>query len=360
MRAIPLMAATAAAAVFAFATPSASVAADPTGARFRDSLDVASAVSPLATTTPMIAIAQAGSRLVAVGLRGRCVYSDDGGKTWTQASVPVSSDLVAVRFISAFKGWATGQGGVILHTEDGGKTWSKQLDGRMLERELTQHFERGIAQGNQGAAAYLKEVKLNYQYGPEQPILDVWFADELNGFAVGTFGTIIATTDGGKTWESWLERVDNPQRLHFYSIRGIGDDVLLSSERGAVFKLARAERGFVRLHTGYEGGFFGLVGTPDNVIAYGLRGNAYRSRDAGKTWRKLDTGVQAGINGAVELADGRLVFVTQDGRVLVTPDGGTSFQKFRISRPTLLTGVAISGSRVVLSGFNGVQVEALK
>ena len=73
---------------------------------------------------------RAGDRLVAVGQRGHVVVSSDGGATWKQAQVPVSSDLVAVYFVDAKQGWAVGHDGVILHTADGGEYWELQLDGR--------------------------------------------------------------------------------------------------------------------------------------------------------------------------------------------------------------------------------------
>ena len=41
-------------------------------------------------------LARAGKRVVAVGQRGHVLLSDDAGKTWQQADVPVSADLVAV------------------------------------------------------------------------------------------------------------------------------------------------------------------------------------------------------------------------------------------------------------------------
>ena len=65
---------------------------------FRDVLDTPALESAFAAKSLLNGVAAAGKRLVAVGQRGHIVYSDDGGKTWNQAKVPVSSDLVAVSF----------------------------------------------------------------------------------------------------------------------------------------------------------------------------------------------------------------------------------------------------------------------
>ena len=144
--------------------------------------------------------------------------------------------------------------------------------------------------------------------------------------------------------------------LHFNAVRGVGGDVYLASEQGLVFKLDRARERFVPIATGYSGSFFGVIGTGDLVIAYGLRGSAYRSRDRGAKWEKLTTGVPAGLTGASLLDDGRMLFVTQDGRLLLSADQGDSFQAVPVDHPGLFTDVTPAADRrAVLTGLGGVQ-----
>ncbi len=99
-------------------------------ASYRDVLDTPARDSAFAAKSLLNGVANAGQRIVAVGQRGHIVLSDDGGKTWTQAKVPVSSDLVAVYFPTPAKGWAVGHDGIVLHSADSGATWTRQLDGR--------------------------------------------------------------------------------------------------------------------------------------------------------------------------------------------------------------------------------------
>ena len=73
-------------------------------APFQDVLDVPAVKSALAAKTLLVGVTLAGKRIVSVGQRGHIVYSDDQGKSWTQASVPVSSDLLAVHFPTPQKG----------------------------------------------------------------------------------------------------------------------------------------------------------------------------------------------------------------------------------------------------------------
>jgi photosystem II stability/assembly factor-like uncharacterized protein len=329
--------------------------------KFQDPLDTPALVTRFTTTTQLGAITRTGSRLVSVGVRGLIVLSDDGGQTWRQAAVPVSSDLVAVRFVSPHQGWASGHDGVILATADGGEHWVKQLDGRVAADLLKAHFGPLAARGDAGAARLLTEVDRNYESGPAVPMLDLWFENEQIGWAVGSFGTILGTRDGGNTWVSWIEKVDNDKMLHYTAVRGVGGDIYLASEQGVLFKLDRSRERFVRLATGYKGSFFGVVGTRDYVIAYGLRGSAYRSRDGGATWQRLTTGVPGGLTGASLLDDGRLLFVSQDGRLIISSDQGDTFKPVVVSRPELFTDVApAAGDRAVLTGQGGVQSVSLQ
>lgn len=328
------------------------------GAPFKDPMDVPALTSKRPAGKPLQAIARAGARLVAVGHRGLVLVSDDEGKQWRQVAVPVGSDLVAVQFVSPARGWASGHDGVVLQTQDAGSTWTRQLDGRQMAKVLTSHFEQALAAGNKSAVKQLEDLRLNFTAGPEQPILGLWFDDANHGWAVSTFGMILGTQDGGRTWASWMERVDNPESLHLYSITGVGGDVYITSERGHIFKLNRAEKRFQAIATGYEGGLFGVTGTPQLLVAYGLRGNAWRSRDGGRTWSRLRTGVQTGINAGAILPDKRLALVTQDGRVLVSVDEGESFTNHPAPHLTVLTGIApanATGNELALTGFGGTQ-----
>jgi outer membrane protein assembly factor BamB len=87
-----------------------------------------------------------------------------------------------------------------------------------------------------------------------------------------------------------------------------------------------------------------------------MRGTAYRSRDLGRSWQKLETGLMANITAAVALEDGRTLFASQDGRVIVLDAAGERSTPVPVARPTLLTGVVqVDGATLVLTGLNGVQ-----
>ena len=209
------------------------------GAGFADVLDTPAQASTLASRGLMQAVARAGDRLVAVGQRGHVVVSTDGGKTWKQSMIPVSSDLTAVYFVDAKEGWAVGHDGVVLHTADGGESWQLQLDGRKANDMLVGAMERKVAAepASESAKALLAEAKRYKEQGADKPFLDVWFADARNGYVVGAYNLIFRTADGGKTWEPWFDRTDNPKFFNLYSIRPAAGDLYIAGEGGLVLKL---------------------------------------------------------------------------------------------------------------------------
>lgn len=306
----------------------ATVGASGAASGWRDVLDTPAAASPLAAKGLVNGLARAGERVVAVGQRGHILWSDDAGQTWQQAQVPVSSDLVAVHFASASKGWAVGHDGVILHSADGGRSWQRQRDGRPDAADV--------------------------------PLLDVWFQDEARGYAVGAFGLLLETADGGRTWTSAQDGSDNPKKMHLYAVRGIAGDLWIAGEQGLLLKLDRASGRYVAVALPYPGTLFGIAGNERALVVHGLRGTVLRSADRGASWQAVPTGLQVGITAAAVDARGTLLLASQAGHVLASRDDGASFQAIRIERPFPAAAVlGLAPGRVLVAGPRGLQAQPL-
>lgn len=295
-------------------------------APFTDVLDLPAMPSALATTSALRDVTRAGERLVAVGPRGHILYSDDQGAHWQQAQVPVSADLNAVSFATAEHGWAVGNDGVVLHSRDGGQHWEKQLDGRALAD------------------------------GTDSTLLDVWFSDDQHGYAVGLFNLLLRTEDGGQHWLPWQGHSDNPQGLHLTSLAPVGDALYITGEQGLLLKLDAAGQHFIQVPTPYAGTLFGAVGKPGLLVIYGLRGNAYRSTDGGQQWQPVSSGVKTSLTAASLTADGNVWLASQAGDLLLSRDGGASFNP----QPQAIRGPVTAladdaGTGLVLVGERGVR-----
>jgi len=347
------------AAVLGLALGWASAAA---GSGFQDPLAVASQPSALASRSVLQAVVRAGPRLVAVGQRGHILYSSDGGSSWKQASVPVSSDLTAVFFINGEKGWAVGHDGVILHTQDGGLNWTLQLDGRSANERLVGHIQERAKAHPQSAELQrlLDEAKRFKEQGADKPFLDVWFADENSGFVVGAYNMIFRTVDGGRNWEPWFAQTDNPKLLNLYAIAAAGDDVYIVGESGLVLKLDPQAQRFRTQPAPYNGSFFGVVVARQRVVAFGLRGNAFASDDGGRNWTRLETGLPASIVAGTTLPNGALLLADAGGRIAVSDASGREFRLVPVKPAMPIAGLANAGNgRLALVGPRGVAVADL-
>lgn len=347
------------AAVFAMACVSVAgpVRAEPvqTGA---DLLERPAKTSRHAAEAVLLAVTRAGKRLVAVGEQGIVLLSDDHGVSWRQARVPTSVALTNVRFASASQGWAVGHGGVIVHSSDAGETWVRQLDGNQLARIELAAAEAGAAAAPEGSAGRrrLADARRWVADGADKPFFDIYFSDVDTGLVVGAYGLILATRDGGKTWQSSRHLVDNPKGRHFYSIAANGAERYIAGEQGALYRSTDGGRSFSELKTPYNGSYFGVLrGVAGELLVFGLRGNAYRSGDDGASWQRVDTELLVTLTAGTQRSDGSLLLTDETGRLLHSSDRGQHFTALPVAQPSPFTGIVqAADGGLVLSGARGM------
>lgn len=275
-------------------------------------------VSPKALGAATLAVARAGDRLVAAGERGTVLLSDDGGKAWQQAAVPVRAGLTTLRFVDAQNGWAAGHLGVILKTSDGGKTWTKQLDGLQAARAT---LAAASDDASRRAAQRLVEE------GADKPWFDLDAIDAQHAVAVGAYGLAMATRDGGKTWEALPTRAANPRGLHLYGVRVVDGQWFIAGEQGLLLRSTDGGASFAALASPYKGSFFGLLASrAGTLLAYGLRGSVFRSADAGASWDKVELGTPLSLQAGIEQR-GELTLLAQSGELFSSTDDGLSFTR---------------------------------
>jgi photosystem II stability/assembly factor-like uncharacterized protein len=325
-------------------------------AGYIDVLDLPAKVSALAVSSPLSGMTRAGDRLVAVGQRGHILYSDDSGKHWQQAAVPVSADLSAVNFPSAREGWAVGNDGVVLHSDDAGVTWRKQLDGRQIGELLVKHYGAlaSAEPDNEEWSHWAAEGQRLVEQGADKPLLDVWFANEQVGYVVGVFNLILRTEDGGQTWTPYQDRTDNPQGFHLNAIASTGDALYIAGEQGLLLKWDDVSQRFAAVPTPYQGSFFGVLGKPGEVLVYGLRGNVLRSTDGGQSWTALDSGLRISITAGLVDNRGDYRLFTLGGQMLVSQGTGAQLHLVHKPVPTPVAGATeASDGSLVVGGLRG-------
>ena len=293
------------------------------------------------STSLLLDVEKAGDRLVAVGARGHIVYSDNQGESWLQAPVPVRQLLTAVDFVDDRHGWAVGHDSLILHTSDGGESWEVQYRDPEIEAPDDEGF------------GFL-----------EKPLMDVWFRDTRNGLAVGAYGLLLRTEDGGQNWEDATYDIDNPDGFHYNALTEIRNSGLfLVGEMGTMYRSADYGESWETLtEMPYDGSWFGVAGTGEagGVLAWGLRGNMFRSNDFGDTWQQVELKTPnngklgSTLAGGQLMDDGRVVVVGVGGVVASSSDRGRSFDvTIRSDRVALANAVGLPDGGLVLVGQRG-------
>jgi photosystem II stability/assembly factor-like uncharacterized protein len=345
-----------------------------------------SPIVPQAARALLLDICTAGDRIVAAGEHGIILYSEDDGKNWQQASVPTRQMLTGIHFADARYGWAVGHDGLILFSDDGGVTWRIQRDGLAVQqqvnielRELAHHklaeLERQLETADEEARPELElafeDAQLDLEDADialEEPVftsafMDVWFQDSERGWAIGAFGTFVGTTDGGQHWVDMTGSLDNPDEFHLNAITGDNKGrVFIAGEGGVMFRSMDGGRNWETLEPFYEGSWFGSAyqAKNDTLFIFGLRGNLYRSTDFGTTWEMIPNDSNTSLAGGSASAGGEVLAVGGVGTLLLSTDGGRSFQRTMMEDRLSLTSGLVRDGTLILVGHGGVKVSEVE
>jgi photosystem II stability/assembly factor-like uncharacterized protein len=345
-----------------------------------------SSVMPLAARSLLLDIAPAGERLVVVGEHGHVLYSDDGGSSWQQARVPTRQMLTAVYFVSPRHGWAVGHDGLVLTTDDAGENWRIQRDG--LADQLFRNrknredalarvdaLQRALADSpapeRDELEAQLEDAEFDLEDAEQaleapvfaSPLMDVWFQDPQRGWAVGAFGTMLVTGDGGEHWSSRPDLVDNPEELHLNAITGDGSGrLLVAGESGLLYRSLDAGVNWESLEPVYEGSWFGALYSDvrDNLLVFGLRGHLYRSEDFGDSWEAVPWGGDTTLAGGTASRSGAIALAGGVGHVLLSRDGGLTFAATVMPHRAGLSSALLHDGLLTVVGQGGVQTRGVE
>ncbi|NND68330.1 MAG: hypothetical protein HKN19_12150 [Halioglobus sp.] len=339
-------------------------------------------IMPLASRSLLLDITQAGERLVVAGERGHILYSDDNGAQWRQAAVPTTQMLTGVYFVDDRRGWAAGHDGLVLASEDGGATWRIQRDGlaaqhqRNLElreealdsiQSLQSALDNATDDQREDLQIALEDARFDLEDADialsepvfTSPLMGIWFQDANHGWAIGAFGTLITTRDGGRHWTDAAGALENPDEFHLNTITGDGKGrVFIAGEGGVMFRSLDRGESWQALPTIYEGSWFGAVyhARSDALLVFGLRGHLYRSTDFGATWSPVEHDSQVSLAGGTASTTGDIVLGGAVGTYLTSYDGGLNFTRKALrDRLSLASGLHLN-ERLILIGQGGVKV----
>jgi len=333
--------------------------------------------APLVAANAYLDLADAGGRVVAVGDRGKILFSDDQGGHWKTAVAPSEVLLTAVCFADARHGWAVGHDAVVLGTDDGGETWTLQYSDPLgggessdVEEEPLDDLSMDDIYGDPygdddyGDDLYSDDPYEEASSAPVDtsgaPLLDVHCESKDKAVAVGGYGYYLETSDGGDTWSKQAARMKNSDGWHLYAMSDApkSDDRYVVGEKGVIFRSTDKGASWTQLDSPYDGTLFGVTAISDyQVLVYGLQGNVWLSANRGVSWKKIPTKLTRGVNDGAVLADGSVVLVTNAGGILTCHDDGQSFSlRFLPDRESISAVLPRIGGGVLIAGQGGLRV----
>lgn len=250
-----------------------------------------------------------------VGQKGTLIKRMSSGYQWQ--SVDTYEDLNDVFFVDNINGYVVGGGGTILRTNDGGNNWSlvtltSSTDLRGVHAMTT---NEAIAVGpvdtlykTQNGSSW-EPIILNFG----QSFRRIQFIDNLIGYAVGSNGAVIKSTDGGGSW-SLLNT-------------GITSNLLN-------LKFKNALEGWV----------------------VGSNGTALKTVNGGVSWQQVGSFPVSDVISSVELTNSNVVYIGKSNGTYSKNIGGNIWENFQIGEynSTFTSIHVLSGAMILTSDIGGI------
>jgi photosystem II stability/assembly factor-like uncharacterized protein len=279
-----------------------------------------------------------------VAARGTLLGTTNGGATWTRVRIGGATDLSVVHFTNASDGWA-GSGasdntaGALVHTADGGLHWQVQLNGPSVSALSFGDSQNGWAitgsavyHTTDAGADWVQQTSAPYStwvfsLTPQSAFVGAGAQD----VSVGSTGLSL-TSDGGTTWQSSTSAAGDYygalSALQFVNAQdgwavGSGGEILATTNGGASWT-AQSSNTTENLN--------GLHFTDAaNGWAVGDQGTIVATTDGGTSWTAQSSGTSYQLTGVAfsDAANGWATgqSFTEDGNyssglILHTSDGG--------------------------------------
>lgn len=219
--------------------------------------------------------------------RSEILYTPDAGKSWQTLKVPSESQLKAIAFADAKRGFVAGRGGLLVGTADGGKTWQTVDLG--VDLTLTSLYFRGDLGWVAGYGGLIFHTSDGGKTWKRQEvpattaINSIYFVDDKHGWAVGWVGLILRTTDGGASWE----QIKSPAAEWTLTLVRFRDSL-----------------------NGWIVGPFGQI---------------LRSKDGGASWTKLESPVGSWLT-SIRFDNTGRGWITAEKGLLTSEDGGETWK----------------------------------
>lgn len=274
-----------------------------------------------------------------VGELGRIFHTSDGGRTWERQDARTKRPFLAVSCVDARTAWIAGKEGIVYGTRDAGATWTQSPTGS-TRHIFTLQFstpERGHGAGDFGAMVHTEDGGRSWivQQVPSAVQLPANAIDigvdpgDVNLYALsygdpdhvwlaGEFGIVMASVDGGRTWQQQPSAVDTTLfGMHFVDARhgwAVGSDsvIVRTEDGGATWVTQHSPTRDRPLYDVFIAGRTGWI--------VGEAGTVLKTTDGGNNWGAEPLPIQLAARWI------RSVWLTPGGRGLAVGAEGLVFR----------------------------------
>ncbi|RKY87001.1 hypothetical protein DRQ09_05195, partial [candidate division KSB1 bacterium] len=291
----------------------------------------------------------------------------DGGDNWYEFQLDSKGKLFSIKFNDNLQGWIAGEKGLIISTNDIGNSWFSQFNLRAYKFNDIFFVDgsKGWIVSDYGKVFYTGDKGLTWEEqdsGIEENLNSVYFLDEYRGYIIGNSGTLLKTTDGGKSWD--YSKIANS---NLYDIKFISSDTgWICGSTGIVLRTYDGGETWTQILTGInntlysidfynsstgwaagdEGSIIYTSDKGDNwlvqysnvfdrlnsifilndncIFAAGNNGTILKWSNG--SWVRVDYSGNENLNDIIFLDDLRGIIAGDSGRIVITTDGGNSWQ----------------------------------
>ncbi|SDP77608.1 Uncharacterized protein SAMN04488595_12224 [Ralstonia sp. 25mfcol4.1] len=256
--------------------------------------------------------------------------------------VPAVQSPIATQSPVLSAAWAgkrvvtVGANGVVLLSDDAGRSYRQAKSVPVSSTLTSTSFPTsnlGWAVGHWGAILNTNDGGETWKVqrldtSEDRPLFAVDFTDEQHGVAVGLWSLVLTTDDGGKTWQE-RQILTKAGKKSDANLLGIFSDrkgsIYATAEKGQVFRSTDHGHNWDAIETGYKGSLWtGAVLEDGAILVGGQRGTLMRSADGGRTWVTIPLGTKNSVTTISE--QGKAVLVGGlDGLQMLSHDRGLSF-----------------------------------
>lgn len=274
--------------------------------------------------------------VLTVGERGH-ILNWQSQNNYHQEISPVSLLLTDVIVLSNGNKLAIGHDGAIISSPKNTDIWHKLFDGFKLTKLKIALLEKQIALANKIIASLtdeneiedasfaledlefaLEDVQNTESTGPNLPLLSVTQTKSGSIIVTGAYGTLLKSTDLGKTWKLSDDLLNNPDKYHLNSITSDNERTYIVGEQGLAYTSKDNGNSWQSISTPYNGSLFGILSQKKstNLITFGLKGNYFISNDQGKNWQHYISENRATLLGGHIKDNGDVVLVGHGGTII--------------------------------------------